>query len=244
LFGVGPEVGMSGSLERRRALLQRVPLFANLAEDRLAPLAAATTTRRLAAREALFHKGDPASQVYVVASGRLKVFTTSSQGDEVLFAIMDEGEVIGELPLLTGGRRTASVAALEPSELLVLDRRDFLRYLREQPAVATELLLVMAERLVRISEFAEDALFLALPARLAKKLLALCERYGVEDAEGTRIGLKLSQGELADLVGTTRESVNKQIRAWTEDAVLRMHRGEILVMRPDALERLAGIVVR
>ena len=233
---------MPESPERRRELLHRVPLFAGLAEERLQALATVATTRRLSAREELFHKGDPASQVYVVSTGRLKVYTTSSEGDEILFTILDEGEVIGELPLLTGGRRTASVAALEPSELLVLDRRDFLRYLREQPVVAIELMVVLAERLVRISEFAEDALFLSLPARLAKKLLLLCERYGDEAPEGIRIGLKLSQGELADLVGTTRESVNKQVRAWTEEGTVRMHRGEIVVLRPEALERLAGMV--
>jgi CRP-like cAMP-binding protein len=233
---------MAESPARRRELLQKVPLFAGLAEDRLDALTAVTTTRRLAAREELFHKGDPAAQVYVVASGRLKVGSTSSEGDEMLFAILDEGEVVGELPLLTGGRRTASVSALEPCELLVLDRRDFLRFLREQPAAAIELMVVLAERVVRISEFVEDALFLALPARLAKKLLNLCERYGSEAAEGVRIDLKLSQGELADLVGTSRESVNKQIRAWTDEGVVQMHRGEITVLKPRVLERLAGLV--
>jgi CRP-like cAMP-binding protein len=233
---------MAEALERRRGLLQKVPLFSGLAPERLEALAGVATTKRLAAREQLFHKGDPAAQVYVVASGRLKVVTTSSEGDEMLFAILDEGEVVGELPMLTGGRRTASVVALEPCELLALARRDFLRFLREQPEAAIELMVVLAERLVRISEFAEDALFLALPARLAKKLLALAERFGAEIDGGTRIDLRLSQGELADLVGTTRESVNKQIRAWTGDGILRMERGEVTILDPDRLERFAGLV--
>ena len=233
---------MAEAHERRRGLLQKVALFSGLAPERLEALTEVTTTKRLAAREELFHKGDAAAQVYVVASGRLKVVTTSSEGDEVLFAILDEGEVVGELPMLTGGRRTASVVALEPCELLALARRDFLRFLREQPEAAVELMVVLAERLVRISEFAEDALFLALPARLAKKLLHLAERYGVDGGEGTRIDLRLSQGELADLVGTTRESVNKQIRAWTEDGVLRMERGEVTILDAERLERLAGFV--
>lgn len=229
------------SQDRRRALLRKVPLFASFAPERLEALVGATSSKRLAAREELFHKGDPAAQVYVVASGRLKVVTTSADGDEVLFAILDEGEVVGELPMLTGGRRTASVVALEPSELLALARRDFLRFLREQPECAIELMVVLAERLVRISEFAEDALFLSLPARLAKKLLHLAERYGAEDADGTRIDLRLSQGELADLVGTTRESVNKQIRAWSEQGVVRMARGEVMILDRERLERFAGL---
>jgi CRP/FNR family cyclic AMP-dependent transcriptional regulator len=233
---------MAEAHERRRGLLQKVPLFAGLAPERLEALAEVTTSKRLAAREELFHKGDEAAQVYVVASGRLKVVTVSAEGDEVLFAIVDDGEVVGELPMLTGGRRTASVVALEPCELLALARRDFLRFLREQPEAAIELMVVLAERLVRVSEFAEDTLFLALPARLAKKLLHLAERYGVDEGETLRIDLRLSQGELADLVGTTRESVNKQIRAWSADGVLRMERGEVTILDRERLERFAGLV--
>lgn len=227
--------------ERRRGLLQKVPLFSGLAPAQLEALVDATTTRRLGAREELFHKGDEAAQVYVVASGRLKVVTASAEGDEVLLAILDEGEVVGELPLLTGGRRTANVVALEASELLALARRDFLRFLRDRPEAAIELMVVLAERLVRITEFAEDALFLALPARLAKKLLHLADRYGEAGDGGTRIDLRLSQGELADLVGTTRESVNKQIRAWSEIGIVRMERGEITILDPQRLERFAGL---
>src|SRR5262249_6573272 len=233
---------MSEGAARRRQLVERIPLFARLVPEQLDALAGVTTTRRLAAREELFHKGDPAAQVYVVASGRLKVATTSSSGDDVTFNLLGDGEVVGELPLLTGGRRTGTVSALEPSELLVLERRDFLRFLREQPEAASVLLVVLAERLVRISEFVEDTIFLRLPARLAKKLLHLAESYGEEGQEGTLLQLRLSQGELADLVGTTRESVNKQIRAWTEKGVLRMERGTITILHKATLEKLAGMV--
>ncbi|MEB2343819.1 MAG: Crp/Fnr family transcriptional regulator [Deltaproteobacteria bacterium] len=232
------------SQERRRELLQKVPLFSGLAPERLEALAGATTTRRLASREPLFHRGDAAAQVYVVASGRLKVVATSKEGGDMVLAILDEGEVVGELPMLTGGRRTASVVALEPCELVALARRDFLRFLREQPEAAVELLVVLAERLVRISEFAEDTLFLAVPARLAKKLLHLAERFGSEAGSGVRIGLRLSQSELADLVGTTRESVNKQLRAWSGDGILRMERGELTILDPARLEHFAGLVAR
>jgi CRP/FNR family cyclic AMP-dependent transcriptional regulator len=233
---------MPESSERRRELLQKVPLFAGLAPDRVGALAAAATTRRLATRETLFHRGDVASQVYVVASGRLKVVARSREGDEVLLAIVDEGEVVGELPLLTGGRRTATVIALESSELVSLGRREFLRFLREQPEAAVELMVVLAERLIRINDFVEDTLFLALPARLAKKVLHLVERYGIDEEGESRIDLRLSQTELAEWVGASRESVNKQIRAWSGEGVLRMRQGEIRVLDLERLERLAGLV--
>ena len=153
--------------DRRRDLLKRVPLFARLETAPLDALAAAATTRRLAAREELFHKGDAAAQVYVIASGRLKVVSTSSEGSEVVLNLLDANEVVGELPLLVGGERTATVVALEASELVVLERREFLRFLREHPETAVELLTVLAERVVRLSECIEDIVFLGISGRIA-----------------------------------------------------------------------------
>lgn len=229
--------------DRRRALIERVPLFARLAPEQLDALTAGTTTKRLGAREQLFHKGDPAAQVYVVASGRLKVTVTSGEGDEVVLNLLDAGEVVGELPLLVGGQRTASVMALEPSELVVLERREFLRFLREHPEAAVELLAVLAERVVRLSDYVEDTVFLGVAARIAKKLLLLAEQFGEDVDEGVHVSLRLSQGELANFVGTTRETVNKQIRAWSDADIVHMEAGSITIRRRDELERLAGLVV-
>jgi CRP/FNR family cyclic AMP-dependent transcriptional regulator len=220
-----------------------VPLFARLEAAQLDALAAAATTRRVAARAELCHKGDAATQVYVVASGRLKVTSTSAEGDEIVLNLLAVGEVIGEIPMLIGGERTATVVALEPSELVVLERREFLRFLREHPAAAAELLTVLAERVVRLSECIEDAAFLGVAGRIAKKLLVLAENFGEAGPDGVHVTLRLSQGELAQYVGTTRETVNKQIRAWSEQGVLHMEAGAITLHRLDELSRLAGLVV-
>ncbi|MDJ0868094.1 MAG: Crp/Fnr family transcriptional regulator [Myxococcota bacterium] len=228
--------------ERRRELLERVPLFAQLEVGQLDALAKVAHTRTLPARQELFHKGDEGAQVYVTVSGRLKVATTSPEGADVTLNIMDEGEVFGDLALLAGGRRTATVTALTDCELLVLERRDFLQFLRQQPEVAINLLGVVAQRLVRISELVEDTIFLNLPARLSKKLLELGELYGEETGDGLRLTLNLSQSELGSMVGTSRESVNKQIRVWAEQGVLSMERGQITLHRIEALERFAGLV--
>lgn len=228
--------------ERRRASIERVPLFARLAPEQLDVLASATTTRRLAAREVLFHKGDSAAQVYVVASGRLKVSSTSSGGDDVVLNLVDVGEVVGELPLLVGGQRTATVTALEPSELVVLDRREFLRFVREHPEAAVELLAVLGERLVRLSDYLEDTIFLGVGARIARKLLLLADQFGGEDPDGVRVSVRLSQGELASFVGTTRETLNKQMRAWAEAGVVDMESGSITIHRREELEQLAGLI--
>jgi CRP-like cAMP-binding protein len=193
----------------------------------------------MAPREELFHKGDDGAQVYVVVRGKLKVLTTSAAGDDVVFNLHGPGEVIGEVALLAGLPRTASVVALEASELLVVDRRDFMACVRREPELAVKLLAVMAERLKRLSELVEHTLFLNLPVRLAKKLCEVAAEDGEETAEGTRIRLRLSQEEWGDLVGATRESINKQMRAWTEQGLIGLDRGHLVIRQPQAIRALA-----
>jgi CRP-like cAMP-binding protein len=229
--------------DEKRRLLRRAPLFAGLAEREIDALVAVAHTAHLAAREELFHKGDDGAQVYVVASGSLKALTTSEAGADVVFSIIGEGEVFGEVALLGRPQRTATVTALTPCELLVIDRRDFLAILSAHPEVAIELLEVLAERLKRVSELVEDTLFLNLPVRLAKKLMHYANLYGEPCADGVRIDLKLSQEEWGDMVGATRESINKQLRAWTEDGLIGMQHGYVVIHRPPELERLAGCVI-
>jgi len=228
------------SREARRELLANASLFSRLSPGQLDEITGSARIERLALRKELFHKGDEAGQVYVVASGKLKALTTSSEGDDVVFDIMGPGEVIGEIALLGGTPRTATVTALEPCELLVIDRREFLAFLKRNPDAATELLRVLAVRIKRLSELVEDTLFLNLPLRLAKKLTALARVYGQPAPDGVRVDLKLSQEEWGDLVGTTRESINKQMRQWTHEGLVRVEGGYVVVLRPEVLEKLAG----
>jgi len=228
------------SARQRRELLAKGSLFSKLSESELDTLVQVSRVKKLRAREELFHKGDPGSQVYLISKGRLKVITTSAEGDDVVFSIMAPGEVFGELALLCSGRRTATVTAIEASELIVLDRREFLPFLRAHPEAAIRLLEVLAYRCLRISELLEDTTFLNLPARLAKKLVSLSRVHGLQTPEGIRIDLKLSQAEIGDLVATTRESVNKQMKTWSEEGLVSMKRGIVTIHRVDDLEALAG----
>jgi CRP/FNR family cyclic AMP-dependent transcriptional regulator len=230
-------------LEKRRRLLKQIPLFSRLDPKQLDSLCSATRVRHLAAKEELFHKGDPGTEVYGIVSGTLKVGNTSADGTNVVLNLMDEGEVVGEMAFLTGGKRTGTVSALERTELLVVDRRDFLSFLRAHPEVAIDMMAMLAERLARVSELVEDRAFLDLPARLAKKLVLLSEQYGEDHETQTQLALNLSQTDLGNMVGTSRESINKQIRAWEQQGVLEMKRGHITIHRLDTLERLAGLLV-
>ena len=166
------------SREEKRRLIKSVSLFAGLSDKDLDGLIGVARNTRLTARERLFHKGDEGTQIYLVIQGRLKALTTSEEGDDVVFSILGEGEVFGEIALLGRPQRTATIIAITPCDLLVIDRRDFLQFLRDHPEASIELLAVLAERLKHVSELVEDTLFLNLPVRLAKKLVHLARAYG------------------------------------------------------------------
>jgi CRP-like cAMP-binding protein len=227
------------SAAQKRDLLARLPLFAGLAPRELDALAAVARTRPLGDREALFHKGDPGTQVYAVVSGTLKVVTSSEAGDDVVLNLLGPGDVIGEIAALCDSERTAAVVALGECVLLVVDRRDLVAFLRSHPDASLALMTVLARRLRNLSELVEDTLFLNLPVRLAKKLLSQVERHGRRTPEGVRIELRLSQEEWGDLVGATRESINKQMRAWTDQGLIRVEQGCVVILREDALRALA-----
>lgn len=230
------------STDDKRRLLAGAPLFSGLAEREIDALVGVARTRSLKAREELFHKGDEGAQVYVVARGKLKVLTTSDEGDDIVFNIHGRGEMIGEIALLAGLPRTATVTAIQPSDLLVIDRRDFLACLRREPDVAVKLLRVVAERVKHLSELVEDTLFLNLPIRLAKKLAAFAASDGEKTPDGIRISIRLSQEEWGDLVGATRESVNKQLKVWVDEGLIALDRGHVTIRRPEELEALVAFL--
>jgi CRP/FNR family cyclic AMP-dependent transcriptional regulator len=244
--GAGVSLYASGvplSPANRLDLLRNVELFDGLDEKQLRGICEVVRTKKLKRKEELFHKGDEGRQVFIIMDGKLKALTTSVDGDDVVFSILGPGEVFGEIALLGGTQRTATVSAIEACELLVIDRRDFMAFLVTHPDISANLLQVLALRLKRVSELVEDTLFLNLPLRLAKKLNALSRLYGQAVEGGVRVDLKLSQEEWGDLVGATRESINKQVRSWVEQGMVRVDKGYIVILQPLELQRLAGAMV-
>jgi CRP/FNR family cyclic AMP-dependent transcriptional regulator len=227
----------------RHALLSSVSIFSSLGEREIDQLLELTTTRRLSAKEVLFRKGDPGNQLYGVMSGRLKVVAAGVDGKELVFGVMSSGDVIGDIAIADSNPRSASVIALEPSELLTLHRREFIPYLEGHPKVAIHLAGVLAGRVRKLSEKAEDSIFLPLPARMAKTLLALASSYGDTRGEPSNepIDIRLSQQDLGDMLGTTRESVNKQLRVWEEEGLVELRRGRMILLSRDALGAIAKL---
>ena len=189
-------------------------------------------SKRVAAKDVIFSKGDPATQLVVVVSGKVKVSASSEDGKEITFGILGPGELFGEMALLDGADQIATVTALEPTELAVLERRDFLPVLKTCPAVALELLAILCRRLRQANEVIEDVSFLTLPLRLGKQLYGLANAYGQLTSQGIKIGVHLSQQELANLVGTTRESVNKQLAVWQAEGSVLIENGYLTIRQP------------
>ena len=223
----------------RKKLLESVSIFGGLGERELDLLLECTTTKQVEAREVLFHKGDPGNQLYGILSGRLKVMATGTDGKDVVFGLMGPGEVIGEIALMDTNPRSATVVALEDSRLLTLHRRDLIPLLERHPKVAIHLAAVLAARLRRLSQHTEDNYFLTLAARTARKLVELEVEYG--RVEGKPFELRLPQQELADMVGTTRESINKQLRDWEDQGLVALGRARVTILDRETMESIANL---
>lgn len=185
--------------------------------------------KRVVAKELILSKGDAATQLFFILNGRVKVSASSEEGKEIIFAILGPGELFGEIALIDGTEHTCSVWTLEPTELRSFNRQDFLALLHDQPSFALSLLMTVCSRLRKASELVEDISFLPLPVRLAKRLLALARSYGTPSRQGIRIELPLCQQELANMVNTSRESVNKQLAAWHKEGLLSTRKGYLAI---------------
>jgi len=220
-------------------LMQQTVLFAGLAEESVAELATTAHFLRLETYETLFLKGDEGRSLYIVARGVIRISSTSDDGKETTLNLMHSGQMFGEVAVLDGQNRTANAIAHEPAELLVIERRDLMAFLDRNPEAMRRMLVAVCSRLRWISEALEDAHFLDLPRRLAKRILLLAKLFGHPHSEGgIRIALQLSQQDLAELLVVTRESVNRQLRQWETDGLMTLKGGYIVVTDIARLETI------
>lgn len=214
-------------------------IFSALDEEEAATVMKMARMVQHPARHTVFQEGEPGDHLLVVMQGRVKVSLVSQDGKEAILSILEPGDMFGEMALLDGEARSASVTTMEPCAFLVLWRRDFLPFLERNPQVALKLLAALSRRLRATNDLVGNLSFLNLPARLARILINLGQQYGRLTAEGIAIGLKLSQEELGNLVGVSRESVNRQVRHWVEAGVLDYAHGTIVLKNSDLLFREA-----
>jgi CRP-like cAMP-binding protein len=216
-------------------LLSKVPVFSTLGAEDLEHLSSHLQPRRYAKGEVIFHQGDVGTSFYIVRKGEVTIRLSSAEGKEMTLALLRRGDAFGELSLLDGEPRSTDAVAREEASLLGLQRADFQRFLGERPSVAPRMLAALSGLVRRVTQLVYDANFLDARARLARVLLDLAQTQGQESDEGVVLTSQLTQAELANLCGLTRESTNKWLRFYEREGLLSYEGGQITLREPDNL---------
>jgi CRP/FNR family cyclic AMP-dependent transcriptional regulator len=220
-------------------VVRRAPLFAALDEEAAEALRQSMSEVSLARGQVLFREGDSGDRLYVVADGKLKLGRTSTDGRENLLAVLGPGEMFGELSLFDPGPRTATATAVTDTRVLALSHPDLKPWLNGRPEVALSLLRQISRRLRRTNEVVGDLVFSDVPGRVAKALLDLSQRFGVQAEDGIHVGHDLTQEELAQLVGASRETVNKALADFAGRGWLRLEARAVVLIDTERLQRRA-----
>jgi CRP/FNR family transcriptional regulator, cyclic AMP receptor protein len=200
--------------------LAAIPLFAGLRQPELEALAQRMRQRRYRENEAIFHRDDPGAALYVILSGQVKIHNEGADGTDIIIAVLKAGEHFGEMSLLDGSERSADATTMESTEMLMLTRGDLEATIERNPRIAMNMLASLATRIRSSNVSIETLSALDVKGRVARVLLGLSEKLGEKVDGGTRINSKLTQSELAALVGASRESVNKEIGKFRRRGIL------------------------
>ncbi len=220
-------------------VLRQAPLFSGLDDDAAAALESSMSTASLRRGEVLFNEGDDGDQLYVVIDGKVKLGRTSPDGRENLLAILGPGQMFGELSFFDPGPRSATATAVTDVDLRSLGHEALSPVLAAHPDVAHALLNQLAGRLRRTNEVVGDLVFSDVPGRVAKALLDLAGRFGRRADDGIHVNHDLTQEELAQLVGASRETVNKALADFASRGWLRLEPRSVIILDLERLQRRA-----
>src|SRR6266481_1835423 len=218
------------------AVLRKHPIFCDLdaeAFDQLCRYAKHSTLKRGAT---IVSKGDPGNSLIAVISGTVKISVSSVDGRSAILNLIGPGEIFGEMSVLDGQPRSADAIANTNCEIFTIDRREFLPFVRSQPALAMKFIELLCARLRWTSDQVEQVILQNLPGRLAGALIRLTEKHKLSPAGRT---IAVTQQEISEMVGMTRESINKQLRAWAARGWVRLEHGAIVVLNAEMLRELA-----
>lgn len=220
-------------------VVRKAPLFASLDDETAAALLASMSRQHMERSDVLFHEGDQGDRLYVIGEGKIKLGRTSTDGRENLLAILGPGEMFGELSLFDPGPRTATATAVAETQVLSIGHEQLGEFLSANPRVAQTLLAALARRLRRTNESLADLVFTDVPGRVAKALLDLSDRFGRPVDSGVMVSHDLTQEELAQLVGASRETVNKALADFATRGWLKLEARAVLLLDVERLKRRA-----
>jgi CRP-like cAMP-binding protein len=224
---------------RIRATITRAPLFAALSPAAVEDLTQRVSLRRVSAHATVVSQDEPGDSMFVIMSGRVKVVIFGENGREVTLSIMRPGDVFGEMALFDGKTRSASCIAMEPSSLLVLGREDLLGHIGAHPRTALNLLGEMADRLRRADESIAQLALCDVNERLIHRLISLAREEGTEAPEGIMVRRRPTQQELANMIGSCRETISRAFNQLARDGMI-IPRGRALVVTRTLIERQNG----
>jgi CRP-like cAMP-binding protein len=211
-------------------VVRRAPLFTAIDDASAASLRASMTGVKLSRGQILFKEGDAGDRLFVVVDGKLKLGTTSNDGRENLLSILGPGDMFGELSLFDPGPRTATATAVVDSKLLALANDQVIGWVKDHPQVSLQLLGRLAQRLRKANDVLSDLVFADVPGRVAKAIIELGERFGTKKDDGLHVNHELTQEELAQLVGASRETVNKALADFASRGWVKLEPRAVIVL--------------
>jgi CRP/FNR family transcriptional regulator, cyclic AMP receptor protein len=229
-------MGEARGFSSKLAVLRKHPIFCDLAPDALDQLCRYAKHSTLKRGATIFSKGDPGNSLYAVISGTVKISISSADGRNAILNLIGAGEIFGEVAVLDGQARTADATANTNCEIFIIDRREFLPFVRSQPVLAMKFIDLLCTRLRWTSDQVEQVILQNLPGRLASALIRLTEKHQLSPGART---IAVTQQEISEMVGMTRESINKQLRVWAARKWVRLEHGAIVVLDAEALQALA-----
>ncbi len=224
-------------MPQEEEVVRRAPLFTALDEAAAISLRASMDSVKIAKGSILFKEGDDGEHLYVIIDGKLKLGTSSGDGRENLLSILGPGEMFGELSLFDPGPRTSTATAVTDAKLLSLSHEKVIPWLKQNPEVSLQLLTRLSQRLRRTNEAVGDLVFSDVPGRVAKALIDLGDRFGKTTPEGLLVNHDLTQEELAQLVGASRETVNKALADFAGRGWLKLDGRSVLIADVDRLSK-------
>jgi CRP/FNR family transcriptional regulator, cyclic AMP receptor protein len=228
----------SPAQQEKRQIFEHHPLFGKLNSREIDSLIGYSRIERFPTGREVFSKGSPGLSLMAVLRGSIKISSLSDEGKEIVFGIINAGEIFGELAVLDGEERSADATAMTDCELLVLNRRDFLHLLETRADLCMILLRILCRRLRQTSKQVEDVMFRHLESRVAKALLQLAESVGLHRLQSASVELHVSQRELGNMAGCSRESVNKILQNRHRQGLIDLGKASVLIRDLEALRRL------
>ena len=218
--------------------LRAVPLFRDFDDAELSEVAQLVTTRRFAKHQMIFREGDPGRTFYLILSGSVAIVRVAADGRETILSILKERDFFGEMSIFDTAVRAASVRTLTDVEIGAIERDDFMALIDRSPRIGRLLVIALSERLRAANKLISATTSQDIRSRLASLLVNLMTNFGEQVENGTRISLRLTNQEMANMIGTTRETVNRTLNRFWDEKVIDMRTANVVVTDPDKLRAM------